>query len=214
MPSTPDSTARACGYCGYDLAGLNGQCPECGRPMYRFTDRARQAIVEANAHAIRLLRGKDPVQRKPRWWLARQWDSKAIEPHHVLLGIISGPTGVGHHALRACGINLDRLRHEVIWGLPRCLPAVLGDGVRLPLSRSGHRLVSAAIEESFGLGHSWVGTEHLLLALCAQGDRLSRRCLRQGGVSHPQVRSFIVANMAAIAVAKQGRDDASQGMAR
>ena len=214
MTSTPDSTARMCGFCGYDLSGLNGQCPECGRPMYRFTDRARQALVEANAHAIRLLRGEDPEQRKPRWWLARQWDSKAIEPHHVLLGIISGPPGVGQHALRTCGTDLNRLRQGIIEGLPRCIPATVADGVRLPLSRSGHRLVSAAIEESFELGHSWVGTEHLLLALCTQGDRSLRRSLKENGVSHAKIRSLVAANMAAIALAEKGKHDQTKDIAR
>lgn len=119
-------------------------------------------------------------------------------PCHVLLGLICGPEGIGRSAMLACSANLKDLRDKVVTGWPARRVIAIPDGARLRLHAGTHRVVREAIEQSHGLGQNWVGTEHLLLALCTRGDWTTRRYLLGAGISHERVRTFIVQNMAAI----------------
>jgi len=189
----------SCPFCGYDLAGLpSGICPECGRPVYRFTDRARQTMVEANQHAIRMLRGDLAQSQKRRWWYPPGVPPKAIRSFHVLLGIISGPQGIGYHSILHCGTDPANLRRDLLQRLPREQTVEVTSDIRLPLGRSAVEMVNLAIDSATKLGHTWVGTEHLLLALCIDGDRASRKALTCNGVTAERVRAYIISNIAAM----------------
>lgn len=189
-----------CTFCNYDLSGnISGICPECGRPVFRYTDRAREVIAEANRQAVLLFSKGDPLLRPARWWLPQSVTEPEIRTSHILLGIAGGPQGVGYHALLSCGVEPGRLRDAVVSRMPRCARHPLSDGVRLPLSSSSKNIIKVAIEDAAQLGHSWVGTEHLLLALCRQSeDRAAKRALAATDVNSDRVRAFIVANMAAV----------------
>lgn len=186
-------------FCGYDMTGLDhGKCPECGRPVFRFTDRARAVIVAANAHSLRLLRGTEPDQGSMRWWWPTPTPQALILPCHVMLGIITGPEGIGRHAMLGCGADLDALRKRLVRRWPVGRTTVIPDGARLPFHPLTWRIVQEAIEQAVSLDHAWVGTEHLLLALCVRADATTRRYLLKAGVSHHRAREIIVQNMAAI----------------
>lgn len=189
-----------CSFCGFDLAGnTSGVCPECGRPVYRFTDRAREVMIEANRQALLLLREGDPRQRRPRWWLQQPTGRPEISPSHILLGIIGGPHGIGYCAIQSCRSDVGQLSDSIVRRMPRCTPREFPDGARLPLSPSSGSVINDAIEEALRLQHNWVGTEHLLLALCGQPrDRIVKRALAEAKVGVNEVRAFVVANMAAV----------------
>lgn len=186
---------QTCDHCGYDLQGLpKGRCPECGRPCFRFTDRARVVIQSANACAVEALGHRLQGQRAPGplAWLCSV--AGAIEPWHFLVAIATGPRGVGLHALESCGVGgTDLARETIALHRPRKL-LVVPKGTKLPLLASTRLVVDQAIEASFSLGQSWVGTEHLVVALCRHPDDISRRALRRFGVTAPKVWAFVEAN--------------------
>ena len=53
------------------------------------------------------------------------------------------------------------------------------------------RAVTTSQEEARALGHGWIGTEHLLLALLREGDGIAGRVLSGAGVTHEEVRASI-----------------------
>jgi ATP-dependent Clp protease ATP-binding subunit ClpC len=55
--------------------------------------------------------------------------------------------------------------------------------------------VLLAHEEARGLRHSYVGTEHILLALLREGDGPAASAMASSGVSHGQVRAAVVRMM-------------------
>jgi ATP-dependent Clp protease ATP-binding subunit ClpC len=178
------------------MAGVvSGICPECGRPVFRFTDRAREVIVRANQCALLLLSEGHPLQQRPKWWHAPRRVAE-IEPSHILLGLVDGPCGVGYHALKNSGVDPPRLREDILCRLSRCHPQTFHGGTKLPLSRKSRRIVDVAIEEARKLNHDWVGTEHILLAICRSGDRATKCRLRSWRVSGDRVRAFVIQNMA------------------
>ncbi|MGH3011189.1 MAG: Clp protease N-terminal domain-containing protein [Gaiellaceae bacterium] len=60
---------------------------------------------------------------------------------------------------------------------------------RLTTIRPAERYLAAGIEEARHLGHSYVGTEHVLLALTREPEGAAARILHRFGVSHETIRT-------------------------
>lgn len=181
-----------CSVCGYDLSGsTTGICPECGRPVYCFTERAREVVRLANDQAIWLL-----LDRAYRWWMPRgRLPTSCIEPGHLLLAICTGPYGVGQFALHHCGVKPLQLHNYLVKRMPRgALSRTHEISQRLMASDLSQAVTSEAVEQAFALDHKHVGTEHLLLALCKRGDRYTRQAMRKFNLTHEQIKSVILAN--------------------
>jgi ATP-dependent Clp protease ATP-binding subunit ClpC len=57
--------------------------------------------------------------------------------------------------------------------------------------------------ESLRLGHNYVGTEHLLIALVVEGDGIGGRVLRERGIDAERVRAEVVRVLSAYAAGKR-----------
>ena len=84
-----------------------------------------------------------------------------------MLGLIHEGEGVAAKALEALGINLEQVREQV--------QDIIGQGQQSP---SGHipftprakKVLELSLREALQLGHSYIGTEHLLLGLIREGE--------------------------------------------
>jgi hypothetical protein len=171
-----------CPNCGYDLSGLNGRCPECGRPVFAFTERARKVMSIANRCALTLRH--------------RGAFSDQICPCHVLLAIVTGPDGVAKAVLRDAGVELSTVAGRVERLFKPTGPAT--EVKKLPLSPVMGRIADRAVDEAFGLGQEWVGTEHLLLALLTARDHDSQSALAGFAITAQSCRDFIKRNALAL----------------
>jgi hypothetical protein len=107
----------------------------------RFTPRARNVVVEA--------------QNK-----ARQMGNDEIAPAHLLLGLLTDPGSVAGRLLDGRGIAADSLSDAV------SVPAPAGSQPALiPFSGAARKVLELTFREALRMGHNYVGTEHLLLAL-------------------------------------------------
>src|SRR5262245_38742180 len=104
---------------------------------------------------------------------ASQLGSVAIEPTHLLLGLLREPTGVTGEVLLTAG-SLDEIREELKGHI--ITQKMIPTSVEIPFATTTKRLLTAAMEEADRLSHSWIGTEHLLLAILAD-DSLSAHIL-------------------------------------
>jgi ATP-dependent Clp protease ATP-binding subunit ClpC len=112
----------------------------------RFTDRSRKAMALANQEVHR--RGHD-----------------IIAPEHILLGILKEGTGDGAKTLREFAIDFDHVSREVERLLPAGSCAVAAG--KMPQTVSAKKVIERAIAEARDLNHTYVGTEHMLMGLCA-----------------------------------------------
>lgn len=138
----------------------------------RYTDRARRAVVLAFEHA-------------------RACEHSYVGPEHLLYGCAAEEGGVAHQALIEVGVTVGLLEEAIdtLPGLRLASPPVVPSATE-GLKRDMH----AAALLSLKMGHNYVGTEHLLLALTshrtpALGWENSRglgagKLLNQLGVDH------------------------------
>lgn len=113
----------------------------------RFTPRARNAVVAAQNHA-------------------HAAGNREITPDHLLLGLLDDPQALATALLKAQGVEPDTLRAAV--ALPERsadLPALI------PFDGPAKKALELTFREALRLGHNYIGTEHLLLALLEQEDR-------------------------------------------
>jgi ATP-dependent Clp protease ATP-binding subunit ClpA len=113
-----------------------------------------------------------------------------VGTEHLLLGLIRDVDGVAARVLLRLGVDLDRVRSNVLiiirWG-DRILPRV--DVGLTPRSR---RVITLAVDEMFRLNDRHFGTEHLLLGLVREGEGIGGGVLNNLGVSLERVRSQVV----------------------
>lgn len=188
MPSR-ETSKRICIRCGYDLAGLNGPCPECGLPSERYTERMREVVQRANEIAKETCEGAAHA-RNPF-----PFRFMSIQPVHLSLGLLLGPNGVGRHALVATDVSIEALEASLRNICPKMLGSAPAFDAKLPLSRrSSHLAEQIAPKRAHELGHSWVGTEHLLLAILRAAPRAIRRQFAKHGCDEAQIELAVKSN--------------------
>ena len=136
-----------------------------------FTERARRVIQLAHREALRL--GHD-----------------IIGTEHILLGLLVEGDGVAAHVLTSLGIDLDEVRRRVEQlvgkGQPKEKP------VDLPLSPRAKRVLDLAMREARNMGVNYVGTEHILLGLLAEGEGIAAQVLMSMGLDMQKVYQEVV----------------------
>ena len=136
----------------------------------RFSDLARRVVVLAQEEA-------------------RMLDHNYIGTEHILLGLIREGDGVAAKALESLGISLDAVRHQV--------EEIIGRGQQTP---SGHipftprakKVLELSLRESLQLGHSYIGTEHILLGLIREGDGVAAQVLVRLGADLNRLRLQVI----------------------
>jgi Clp amino terminal domain, pathogenicity island component len=109
----------------------------------RFTPRARNTVVAAQNEA-------------------RAAGNAEIRPEHLALGLLSQPEGVAVRALADRGVTADAVREAAAAALPPAVPEV---PALIPFDGQAKKALELTFREALRLGHNYVGTEHILLAL-------------------------------------------------
>jgi|SRR5215470_8700182 len=134
----------------------------------RFTDRARRAIARAQDEAR----------------LARHAE---VGPAHVVLGLVHDPETLAGRCIGGLGVRLDAVRSAALDVLgPPGGEAQAKEHV--PFSAHSKKLLELTMRESLRLGHNYVGTEHILLALLADENPV----LRGLGLTHAAAERWIM----------------------
>ena len=120
---------------------------------------------------------------------ARLRNDNYIGSEHILLGLIREADGVAAKALESLGISRDAVRRQVeeIIGPGRYAPSG-----RIPFTPRAKKVLELSLPEAVRLGHSYVGTEHILLGLIREDDCLAALVLVQLGADLSRVRQQVI----------------------
>ncbi|MER5730464.1 Clp protease N-terminal domain-containing protein [Streptomyces sp. NPDC002138] len=128
----------------------------------RFTPRARNVVVtsQSEAHAA---------------------GGTEIRTEHLVLGLLSEPEGLAALALGAQGIDPAAVRAAATAALPPAAAEAPDPSGHVPFDANAKKALELTFREALRLGHNYVGTEHILLALLELED--GRGVLSDLGVS-------------------------------
>ncbi|MCV7099638.1 Clp protease N-terminal domain-containing protein [Mycobacterium palustre] len=146
--------------------------PDLEQGFGRFTPRARNAVVAAqNA--------------------AHEAGNSEITPDHLLLGMLGDPAALSSVLLTRQQVDVDALRAAVT--LP---PAAAEPPELLPFSGPARKALELTVREALRLGHNYIGTEHLLLALLELEDGAG--ALHRAGVDKDRAEADLIAALDAL----------------
>ena len=149
----------------------------------RFTNRARQVVILARGEADR-------------------FNHSYVGTEHLLLGLIKLGQGIAVNVLRKMGVDFEVVRNEISKAVPPGPETKqIGD---LPLTTGAKKVIEYAVEDAQKLGHSYVGTEHLLLGLLREEEGIAARILSNLNVDINKVREEILNELGAAFGNEQG----------
>jgi hypothetical protein len=114
----------------------------------RFTARARNVVMAAQNEA-------------------RAAGNDEIRPGHLVLGLLSEPDAVAATSIVAQGVPLPSVRQTVSATLP---PATDQVPDLIPYDSMARKALELTFREALRMGHNYIGTEHILLALLELED--------------------------------------------
>ncbi|MED4941893.1 ATP-dependent protease ATP-binding subunit ClpC [Heyndrickxia coagulans] len=152
----------------------------------RFTERAQKVLALSQEEAIRLKHNN-------------------IGTEHILLGLVREGEGIAAKALYGLGLSAEKIQEEV--------ETLIGNGQEI--SQTIHytprakKVIELSMDEARKLGHSYVGTEHILLGLIREGEGVAARVLTNLGVSLNKARQQVLQLLGNSEASVQGGSAAS-----
>jgi len=136
----------------------------------RFTDRARRVVVLAQEEA-------------------RMLNHNYIGTEHILLGLIHEGEGLAAKALENLDISLVAVREQV--------QEIIGQGQQaptghIPFTPRAKKVLEYSLREGLQLGHTYIGTEHILLGLIREGEGVAAQVLVKLGADLNKVRQQVI----------------------
>ncbi|MBB4825340.1 ATP-dependent Clp protease ATP-binding subunit ClpC [Sporosarcina luteola] len=136
----------------------------------RLTQRAQKVLQLAQEEAIRM-------------------KHESIGTEHILLGLIREGGGIAAKALEAIDVSFETIEKGV--------ESLVGTGTKdvgpiVHYTPRAKKVIELSVDESRKLGHSYIGTEHILLALIREGEGVAARVLNNAGVSLNRARQQVL----------------------
>ena len=132
------------------------------------------------------IKAQEAVQRAQE--MAMGNEQQAIEPAHILRGLLAEEEAAVGHLLKKLDANTDYIRQkldEIIEQLPR-----VSGGGQLFLSNSSNQALQKAYKAVKDFGDEYVSVEHLLLGIL-QGNDKAAQLLKDQGVNDQELRKAI-----------------------
>jgi ATP-dependent Clp protease ATP-binding subunit ClpC len=135
----------------------------------KFTERSQRVLVLAQEEAIRL-------------------GHSSIGTEHILLGLVLEGEGIAAKALEMMDIDPNVVRQEV----ERMIGSTNVKPAKMSYTPRAKRVIELSFDEARRLGHSYIGTEHLLLSLIREGEGVAAHVLNNLGVNLNNARQQVL----------------------
>lgn len=150
-------------------------------PFGRFTPRARTAL--------------DLAQQ-----CARDVPHDYVGTEHILYGVIDEGSNLAIKVLASLDIEPADVRAELLGSLGKRTKRREG---QIPFTPLAKRALEVTATEALGLGHNYIGCEHLLLGVLATEEGLGSQVLRRMGLELRTTRRAVVMALAGFVHARQ-----------
>jgi ATP-dependent Clp protease ATP-binding subunit ClpA len=136
----------------------------------RFTEQSRRVVVLAQEEA-------------------RMLSHNHIGSEHLLLGLLHEQGGTAADVLASAGITMEAARSQVeeLAG-----PGDKSPSGHIPFTQRAKKILELSLREALEQKKSYIGTEHILLALMRDSDGMGARVLERLGGSLPALRQQVL----------------------
>ena len=132
--------------------------------MFEFTKRSRK-ILELMAQAE-----------------GKRLNSDMLEPDHIMLSLLKDEESVAARIMKNLGINFEAFVEEIENASRRDHSTIILG--KVPLGSKYKQIIEMSKEEARKLRNSYIGTEHLLLALFRDGTCAGLETLSRSGIDY------------------------------
>jgi hypothetical protein len=182
--------ARGSGRCWVEISNVLGVTKQAVHKRFsasrsaerrwrrHYTERARRA-VDASSD------------------VARGFQHDHIGTEHLLLALFGDPESVAAKVLAALGTDREAVTAAILQHAPRgARQGDLREAATLPMTQRETDTLSRAVDEARELGHDYVGTEHLLLALYGDPESVAAAVLAELGPSAASAKAGVIEALA------------------
>jgi ATP-dependent Clp protease ATP-binding subunit ClpC len=129
---------------------------------YNFTERVRKVLARSRKEAQRL-------------------GHEFVGTEHILLGLLAEGEGVAAAVLEKLKVDKEQLRSRIEAVVKRS--DATSTHQDLPYTSGAKKVLELSMARARTLSHGYVGTEHLLLGLIAEGQAIASMLLEEAGIS-------------------------------
>ncbi|GAB3431633.1 Clp protease N-terminal domain-containing protein [Flindersiella endophytica] len=147
----------------------------------RFTDRARAVLDAASDAAIEL-------------------SHPYVGTEHLLLAQFKQPDGVSATVLAKAGVAAQDVLEAILARTPMGQEEVLGPP---PWTPRAAQVLQSALSEALGLGHNYIGTEHMLLGLFTNSEGMAAKILGELGLDAETARTKVIEELSSYQARKK-----------
>jgi hypothetical protein len=136
----------------------------------RFTEQARQVVVLAQEEA-------------------RGLRHSYIGTEHILLGLLREGQGLAARVLENLDVTVERARSRVVEIVSAGEEVTSG---QIPFTPRAKKVLELSLREALSLGHNYIDTEHVLLALVRENEGVAARILLDFGADPETIRREVL----------------------
>lgn len=133
----------------------------------RFTQRAQEAIAQSQE-------------------ILQRYKHSQLDAEHLLLALLEQAEGAIAQILERLGVDVEMIKRRLDQVLSTTPPTYLPGGAsqaQIYVTPRVKRVIDVAMEESRRLGDEYLSTEHLFLAILAEGGGAASAILQDAGVT-------------------------------
>ena len=120
--------------------------------------------------------------------------SYIIAPDHLFLGIIRHKENTAMDALRGTGVDIPEMKQFIDSKIFTNQQTTYSETENVSFSRGAQNVLSFTLMEAMQVHCAQASSQHLLLALCRAGNSYGSTYLKDVGVDHKRIYSFLLRN--------------------
>ena len=140
--------------------------------MFEFTKRSRK-VLEILAHTE-----------------GKRLNSDSLEPDHIMISLLKDEESVAARIMKNLGVNFDKVIHEIERSVRKDRSTILLG--KVPVGVKYKRIIEMSKDEAKKLRNSYIGTEHLLLAIFREGTCSGIDAVLRSGIDYSTIRNEIL----------------------
>ncbi len=140
--------------------------------MFEFTKKSKK-IIELSAQSE-----------------GKRMSSEVLGPEHIMISLLKDDDSVASRILKNLGVNFEKVISLLERGLKPSMSTFIP--TKIPVNQGFKKVIEISREEAKNLKNSYIGTEHILLAVFKEGSCGGLGELEKGGINYDVVKDEIL----------------------